>query len=258
MTNEHDAYSTISATAQMSNERNTVSASYYSQNYTNIVANNNNTISLNWTYHQTKKHDYTLIFFKQVYPKTPSNLTDTSSSNQGFKFVSSWYKTFSNTQSGYLNLAFSYLNYYTSNTGRKDETLDISSGLQTYLGKFFTFTPSFSTNYLKSNDSYYEYYSLGPAIYFSYYPTEKLVFYTSDSYLFTGYSKRIFTLTSITGKAVNATEKQTLVIIDFGIIYNLTKNIPFQVIYSTTRNSSNYAYRDYKLSITSASISFNF
>jgi hypothetical protein len=150
------------------------------------------------------------------------------------------------------------LNYYTSNTGRKDEALDFSTGLQTYLGKFFTLTPSFSTNYLKSNDPYYEYYSLGPAIYFSYYPTEKLVFYTSDSYLYTGYSKRTFTLTSITGKTVNATEKQTLVIIDFGIIYNLTKNVPLQVIYSTTKNSSNYSYRDYNLSITSASVSFNY
>ena len=253
---EHDIYTTISGTVQMSNKRNILYATYMAQKYTNITANDNSTLNLNWTYHQTKKQDYSLGLFRQVYQQTPTNITDTSSSNQGAKFVSSWYKTFSNTQSGYLNLTLSYFDYYVSAL-RKDQSIDFSTGLQTYLGNFFSLTPSFSTSFLKSNDPYYEYFSIGPAMYFSYFPTEKLIFYTSGSYQYTSYAKRTFSLTSLSGEVVSASEKQTLVVIDVGIIYNINKYVPLQLSYSHSKNSSNYSYRDYKLSTISMSLSVN-
>lgn len=254
---ENDVYNTISGTAQISNRRHIIYAQYTMQKYTNITANDNYLTNLNWTYHQTKKHDYTLGIFKQVYLQTPTNVTDTSSSNMGAKVVSTWNKNFSNTQSGYLSLGFIYTDYY-QNAARKDQTIDFSMGLQTYLGQHFTVTPSFTTNFLKSKEPYYGYFSIGPAIYFSYYPNNKLVLYTSGSYLYTSYANRTFTLTSLSGKVVTSSEKQTLVITDIGAIYNITKNVPLQVSYSNTKNSSNYSYRDYKLAILNMSIGANF
>lgn len=254
---ENDVYNTFSGTVQMSNRRNIVYAQYNMQKYSNITANDNYTTNLNWTYHQTKKQDYTLGVFKQVYLQTPTNVTDTSSSNMGAKFITTWNKNFSNTQSGYLSLGIIYTDYY-DNAARKDQSIDLSMGLQTYLGQYFTLTPSFSTNFLKSKDPYYEYFSIGPALYFSYYTNDKIVLYASGSYIYTSYAKRTFTLTSISGKDVTTSEKQTLVITDIGTIYSVTKNIPLQFTYSNTKNSSNYSYRDYTLSTFSMSIGANF
>lgn len=254
--NEHDTFNTMTGTIQMSNQRNIVYVQYSSQQYANINANDNYSTNLTWTYHQTKKHDYTLSIFGQKYLQPPTNVTDTSSNNIGGKIVSTWTTTYSNVQSGYLNLGFTYTDYYKDAT-RQDQSIDLSVGLQRYLGGNLSLIPSFATNYLASKNSYYQYFSAGPALYLSYYPNDKIVFYVSGSYLYTSYAYRTFTLTSITGKAVTTSEKQTLMTTDIGTIYSLTKNIPLQLSYATTKNTSNYSYRDYKTSIFSISIGVN-
>jgi hypothetical protein len=153
-------------------------------------------------------------------------------------------------------LSYTYANY-TKDATRKDQLFDVTTGLQTYLGQYVTLTPSYAINYLMSKNTYYQYFSTGPSIYFSYYPFNSLSFYFSGSYLYTSYGKRTFSLYSLAGKLITTSEKQTLMTTDVGIIYNIMKNVPLQVSYSTTKNSSNYSYRDYKLATISGSISIN-
>jgi hypothetical protein len=256
LSTESDIYNTVSGTIQMSNLRNTLSAQYSTSNYKKLKANHNHTMSANWTYRVTKKHDYTFGVSTVRYSLAPTNVTDTSFDNTSGKVNGYWSKSYSKTQLGFLSLRFIYSNYIKDAT-RKDKSFDFSTGLQTYLGRYITLTPSFSINYLSSTNNYYNYYSLGPNIYFNYYPTDNLSFYLSGTYLYTIYSKRTFILTSLTGNAVSASEKQTLVTPEVGTSYNLTKHIPIQLSYSNTRNSSNNTIRDYRISVFSISISVN-
>lgn len=247
----------ISGTIQTSNKRNLIYLQYSTTSNASYKTNDNTYTNLNWNYRVTKKHDYTFGVFKQKYRLVPTNVLDTSSDNIGAKVIGTWNKNFSKNQSGYLNLGFTYTDYNQDAT-RKDQLYDINSGLQTYLGRDASLTPSFSLNYLKSKNSYYQYLSLGPGLNFYLYLNDKLSLFISGSYLYTAYGKRTFSLTSITGKVITTSEKQTLVIADIGTTFYITKNVPLHVTYSNTKNSSNYSYRDYKISNLSASIGINF
>lgn len=201
--------------------------------------------------------DYNLAGFKQTYKKTSTSLTtDTTSDNTGGKLTGNVTGKLDESKTGYFSAGGTYKNY-TKFANRKDRVLDFFSGLEVEITRDFLVTPEIAYSLNQSTDSYYENYSYGPSLNFSFMPSEDWEIFFNSTYLNTKYKSRTYSTTS-GGRTMNLLETQKLLTFDLGLVYSLTENIPLQAKFSRSINDSNNSSAEYKVRQIGLSIGLDF
>ena len=239
-----DSYNTLTGYIQEKNDEFRLRLKGKYDKYAKQTENNNYVADLSLQYKRTKMNDYTFSVFKQVYNGTPIDTTGSTSDNNGGKISTTFNHEYDKDTTGYITIDGTLKNY-SKIAGRKDKIFSGTLGLEDYFTSSFMANPEFSLSSNSSSNSYYKTISFGPSLMLSFTPNDTWEFYYNGSLSHTKYSGRTV-VTIVKGKSSTKEVYQELISNDFGAIYYLTKNVPFQFKYSTSKNTSNDGTSKYK------------
>lgn len=248
-----DSYSTFGGYLQAKNETFKIKLRGKREQYNSQVANDNYSTDLSMQYKHSKNDDYTFGVFKQVYDGATIISTDTTSDNSGGRLSATFSKDYDQDISGYFTINGNQKKY-PKIPGRTDKIIGGAFGIEYYFSSYFMINPELNLQKNNSAVSYYSNLSFGPTLLINLTPDDHWEFFVDGSYSRINYSRRTVAII-INSETQNQNETQSLISINVGTVYKLTKIVSIQAQYSTGKNSSNNQVSAYKADVLSFGLS---
>jgi hypothetical protein len=252
-----ESFNTIDGYLQAKNDEFKFKLKAKQEKYATQIANDNYLVDLSMQYKHSKKDDYTIDVFKQVYNGASIVSTDTTSDNKGGKISATFTMEFTPEISGYITPTL-ISKKYPKIANRTDKVSSIALGIENNISSNLMINPELAIQKINSGDSYYSNSSYGPLLFISYDLNDNWNFVVDTSYAITDYNNRTVTLTGAKGKKTIEDEKQKLFNITPAITYSFEKYVSLIAKYSVDNNSSNNTTAAYSAKVTSLNIGIKF
>lgn len=232
-----DTYSTYGGYLQAKSETFKFKLKGKLEQYSKETSNDNYSTDFSVQYKPDKTMDFTAAVFKQVYNGTSLISTDTTSDNNGARFLATFTHEVEKETSLYFSPTLTTKKYPKIAT-RQDTLASALIGLEHNVNPSFMINPEFSIQKNNSKDSYYSSTSFGPSLLLSYTPNDSWDFSIDGNYSQTNYSNRTYQ-TILRGKTITNKEIQKLFSANFTALYSFSRTFSLQGKYSTSNNTSN-------------------